>query len=78
MVRFDFLGWGRSDKPQGCPCTSANQVGDLAAVIGAVHAEAVGAITRRVYVGLEPDDLATTHRVLVEVTERARRLRDQS
>ena len=26
----------------------------------------------------EDDDLATTHRVLVEVTERARRLRDQS
>jgi DNA-binding MarR family transcriptional regulator len=40
-------------------------------------AEAVGAVTRRVYADLDPDDLATTHRVLVEVTERARRLRDQ-
>jgi len=36
LVRFDFLGWGRSDKPQGYPYTSANQVGDLAAVISAV------------------------------------------
>jgi pimeloyl-ACP methyl ester carboxylesterase len=36
VVRFDFLGWGRSDKPPGYPYTAANQVGDLAAVIGAV------------------------------------------
>jgi len=36
LVRFDFLGWGRSDKPQGYPYTAANQVGDLAAVIDAV------------------------------------------
>src|SRR5262245_35859337 len=36
VVRFDFLGWGRSDKPQGYPYTAANQVGDLAAVISAV------------------------------------------
>ena len=35
VVRFDFLGWGRSDKPQGYPYTAANQVGDLAAVIDA-------------------------------------------
>jgi hypothetical protein len=40
-------------------------------------AEAVAAVTRRVYAGLDPDDLVTTHRVLVEVTERARRLREQ-
>src|SRR5215467_13900280 len=33
VVRFDFLGWGRSDKPAGYPYTAANQVGDLAAVI---------------------------------------------
>jgi pimeloyl-ACP methyl ester carboxylesterase len=36
VVRFDFLGWGRSDKPHGYPYTAANQVGDLAAVISAV------------------------------------------
>ncbi len=36
MVRFDFLGWGRSDKPQGYPYTATNQVGDLAAVVAAV------------------------------------------
>ena len=33
VVRFDFLGWGRSDKPAGYAYTAANQVGDLAAVI---------------------------------------------
>lgn len=32
-VRFDFLGWGDSDKPRGYPYTSANQVGDLDAVM---------------------------------------------
>src|SRR5215467_11068254 len=42
MVRFDFLGWGRSDKPRGYPYTAANQVGDLAAVISAVD-QRVGA-----------------------------------
>jgi len=30
---FDFLGWGSSDKPSGYPYTTANQVGDLDAVI---------------------------------------------
>jgi len=37
VVRFDFLGWGRSDKPAGYPYTAANQAGDLAAVADAVH-----------------------------------------
>jgi haloalkane dehalogenase len=37
VVRFDFLGWGRSDKPPGYPYTAANQVGDLAAVISAIE-----------------------------------------
>jgi len=36
VVRFDFLGWGRSDKPRGYPYTAANQLGDLAAVINMV------------------------------------------
>jgi haloalkane dehalogenase len=36
VVRFDFLGWGRSDKPEGYPYTATNQVGDLAAVIAAI------------------------------------------
>jgi haloalkane dehalogenase len=39
VVRFDFLGWGRSDKPQGYPYTAANQAGDLAAVVAAVDAQ---------------------------------------
>ncbi len=36
VVRFDFLGWGRSDKPAGYPYTAANQAGDLAAVVAAL------------------------------------------
>jgi pimeloyl-ACP methyl ester carboxylesterase len=42
VVRFDFLGWGRSDKPQRYPYTATNQVGDLAAVVAAIdeHLEA--------------------------------------
>src|SRR5262249_50515457 len=37
VVRFDFLGWGRSDKPAGYPYTAANQAGDLAVVADAVQ-----------------------------------------
>jgi haloalkane dehalogenase len=33
-VRFDFLGWGRSDKPAHYPYTADSQTGDLAAVVG--------------------------------------------
>ncbi len=33
VVTFDFLGWGASDKPSGYPYTTANQTGDLDAVI---------------------------------------------
>jgi haloalkane dehalogenase len=33
VVVFDFLGWGRSDKPEGCPYTADNQRRDLDAVI---------------------------------------------
>src|SRR2546430_15570273 len=36
VVRFDFLGWGRSDKPAGYPYTANNQAGDLAAVVAAL------------------------------------------
>jgi pimeloyl-ACP methyl ester carboxylesterase len=36
VVRFDFLGWGRSDKPSGYPYTATHQAGDLAAVVGAL------------------------------------------
>jgi haloalkane dehalogenase len=42
IVRFDFLGWGRSDKPAGYPYTATNQAGDLAAVVGALD-ERLGA-----------------------------------
>jgi haloalkane dehalogenase len=33
VVRFDFLGWGRSDKPAGYPYTADSQTADLAAVL---------------------------------------------
>lgn len=33
VITFDFLGWGRSDKPAGYRYTAANQIGDLDAVI---------------------------------------------
>jgi pimeloyl-ACP methyl ester carboxylesterase len=42
VVRFDFLGWGRSDKPVGYAYTAANQVGDIDAVIDAVDAQLGG------------------------------------
>lgn len=38
VVRFDFLGWGRSDKPAGYRYTATNQTGDVAAVVDAVSA----------------------------------------
>jgi pimeloyl-ACP methyl ester carboxylesterase len=38
---FDFLGWGSSDKPSGYAYTSANQVGDLDAVITQLGLEQV-------------------------------------
>jgi DNA-binding MarR family transcriptional regulator len=41
-------------------------------------AAAVAAVTKRLYVDLNADELATAHRILVEVTERANRLRDKS
>lgn len=40
-------------------------------------ADAVAARTRRLYADLDPDDLATAHRVLAEVTERAHRLLEE-
>jgi pimeloyl-ACP methyl ester carboxylesterase len=42
VLRLDFLGWGRSDKPKGHPYTASNQAGDLAAVVGALD-EQIGA-----------------------------------
>jgi DNA-binding MarR family transcriptional regulator len=47
----------------------------------ALHAKLAGAVadrTRSLYADLDPNDLATAHRVLVEITERARRLRDEA
>jgi pimeloyl-ACP methyl ester carboxylesterase len=41
VVLFDFLGWGSSDKPYGYPYTTANQVGDLDAVIAQLGLEQV-------------------------------------
>jgi len=38
-IRFDFLGWGRSDKPFGYPYTARHQVGDLDAVLNHLGVE---------------------------------------
>jgi DNA-binding MarR family transcriptional regulator len=47
------------------------------AALNARLADAVTAVTRRLYADLDPDELATAHRVLAEVVERANRLRDE-
>jgi len=41
VVRFDFLGWGESDKPAGYPYTATNQVGDIDAVVSSLPDERV-------------------------------------
>src|SRR5215510_14837713 len=41
VVLFDFLGWGNSDKPSGYAYTTANQVGELDAVITQLGLEQV-------------------------------------
>jgi DNA-binding MarR family transcriptional regulator len=46
------------------------------AALNARLGDDVTSVTRRLYADLDPDELATAHRVLVEVTERANRLRD--
>jgi DNA-binding MarR family transcriptional regulator len=47
------------------------------AALNAKLADAIAALTKRLYADLDPDDLATAHRVLVEITQRANRLRNQ-
>ena len=41
VVVFDFLGWGRSDKPEDYPYTADNQTRDLGAVIGHLRLDSV-------------------------------------
>jgi haloalkane dehalogenase len=41
VVVFDFLGWGRSDKPEGYPYTADNQTRDLGAVISELGLDSV-------------------------------------
>jgi DNA-binding MarR family transcriptional regulator len=40
-------------------------------------AESVLAVTRRLYVDIDPDELATAHKVLIELTQRATRMRPE-
>ena len=47
------------------------------AALNARLADAVTALTKRLHADLDPNDLATAHRVLVEITQRANRLRDE-
>lgn len=41
VICFDFLGWGRSDKPVGYPYTASNQTGDLDAVISQLQLQQI-------------------------------------
>ena len=41
VVRFDFLGWGASDKPPGYPRTAHDQTAELAAVVDAIDGPVV-------------------------------------
>ena len=69
-------GLVQSLKERGLITAGPVQLTEAGAELHAKLSEAVGAIAPRLYGGLDPADLATTHRVLVEVTERANRLRD--
>ncbi|HET6318992.1 MAG TPA: hypothetical protein VFG86_21260, partial [Chloroflexota bacterium] len=62
---------GRSDGPGPTQLTSAS------AALNATLADAVTTATMRLYTDLDQGDLDTAHRVLAEVTERARRLRQE-
>ena len=44
VIVFDFLGWGRSDKPQRYPYTFANQTEDLDAVIRYFNLQQAGLV----------------------------------
>lgn len=39
VVTFDFLGWGRSDKPAGYPYTARNQIGEIDSVVDQLSLE---------------------------------------
>jgi uncharacterized protein (TIGR03086 family) len=41
VVRFDFLGWGASDKPPGHPRSAHDQTAELAAVVDAIDGPVV-------------------------------------
>jgi DNA-binding MarR family transcriptional regulator len=62
---------GRSDGPGPTQLTSAG------AALNATLADAVRTVTMRLYADLDQGDLEAAHRVLAEVTERARRLRQE-
>ena len=74
-----LLGTHNGSEPMAPPATLTGQdVGEAeGAALNAKLAEAVAAQTQRLYAGIDLDDLATAHRVLVEVTERANRLRNE-
>jgi DNA-binding MarR family transcriptional regulator len=60
-----------SSRNGGVPVQLTGAGADLHATV----AEAVLAVTRRLYADIDPDDLATAHNVLVELTQRATRMR---
>jgi DNA-binding MarR family transcriptional regulator len=57
--------------------SGSTQLTDAGVALHARLADAVTSVTSRLYADLDPDDLTTAHRVLVDVTERAKRLRNE-
>jgi DNA-binding MarR family transcriptional regulator len=55
----------------------ATQLTPAGAAVNTSLAEAVRTVTMRLYADLDQGDLETAHRVLADVTERARRLRQE-
>jgi DNA-binding MarR family transcriptional regulator len=66
-----LISGSRTDDPGPVQLTAER------AALNASLAEAVRTVTRRVYGDLDQADLETAHRVLVEVTDRANRLRHE-
>ena len=74
LPRPGSQGPGHRERPDG---PGPIQLTPEGAALHARLADAVANLTQRLYADLDPDDLATAHRVLVEITQRANRLRGQ-
>jgi DNA-binding MarR family transcriptional regulator len=71
LERRGLITGNAADGPEAIQLTASG------AALHASVADAVKTVTRRLYADMDPDDLATAHNILVEVTHRAVRLRDE-